>query len=33
MNGLLYEFFWREVSCKEQEMLLRVAVFDCIREE
>ncbi len=33
MDGLLHEFFWRKVSCKEQEMLLRVAVYDCIQEE
>ena len=33
MDGLLYEFFWRKVSCKEQEMLLRAAAFDCIRAE
>lgn len=32
MDGLLYEFFWRKVSCKEQEMLLRIAVFDCVQE-
>ena len=32
MDGLLHEFFWRKLSCKEQEMLLRIAVFDCIRE-
>lgn len=33
MDGLLHEFFWRKVSCREQEMLLRVAVYDCIQEE
>lgn len=33
MDGLLHEFFWRKVSCKEQEMLLRVAVYDCIQED
>ena len=32
MDGLLHEFFWRKLSDKEQEMLLRIAVFDCIRE-
>lgn len=32
IDGLLYEFFWRKVSCKEQEMLLRIAVFDCVQE-
>ena len=32
MDGLLHEFFWRKLSCREQEMLLRVAVFDCIQE-
>lgn len=33
MDGLLQEFFWRKMSCREQEMLLRVAVYDCIHEE
>ena len=33
MDGLLHEFFWRKVSCKGQEMLLRMAVYDCIRED
>lgn len=32
MDGLLHEFFWRKLSGMEQEMLLRIAVFDCIRE-
>lgn len=32
MDGLLQEFFWRKVSCKEQALLLRVAVYDCIQE-
>lgn len=29
MDGLLYEFFWRKVSGREQELLLRAAAFDC----
>ncbi len=33
VDGLLYEFFWRKISCEDQKMLLRVTVFDCIREE
>lgn len=33
MDGLLYEFFWRKVSGREQELLLRAAAFDCIRAE
>ena len=33
MDGLLHEFFWRKLSCNEQKMLLRVAVYDCIQEE
>lgn len=32
MDGLLHEFFWRKVSCREQALLLRVAVYDCIQE-
>lgn len=32
MDGLLHEFFWRKLSSREQELLLRVAVYDCIRE-
>lgn len=31
MDGLLHEFFWRKLSCREQELLLRVAVYDCIQ--
>lgn len=33
IDALLREFFWRQLSCKEQEMLLRVSVYDCIQEE
>lgn len=33
MDGLLHEFFWRKISCREQEMLLRAAVYDCIQED
>lgn len=32
MDGLLHEFFWRKLSRREQELLLRVSVYDCIRE-
>ena len=33
MNGLLHAFFWRKLSPEEQQLLLRTAVYDCIREE
>ncbi len=33
IDGLLQEFFWRKISREEQELILRVSVFDCIREE
>ncbi|WP_130869319.1 helix-turn-helix transcriptional regulator [Intestinimonas massiliensis (ex Afouda et al. 2020)] len=33
MDALLEEFFWRRLSPEERELLLRVAVFDCIRAE
>lgn len=33
MDALLHEFFWGKLSREEQDMLLRVAVFDYIREE
>lgn len=33
MDALLHEFFWRKLSVQEQELILRVAVFDCVREE
>lgn len=32
MDGLLHEFFWHKLSCREQDLLLRVAVYDCIQE-
>lgn len=32
MDALLQEFFWTKLTGEEQEMLLRVSVFDCIRE-
>lgn len=33
MDSLLLEFFWGKLSGGEQDLLLRVAVFDCIRQE
>lgn len=33
MDSLLQEFFWAKLSDEEQDLLMRVAVFDCIREE
>ena len=33
MDALLREFFWGKFSTEEQDLLLRVSVFDCIREE
>ena len=33
IDGLIHAFFWRKISREEQELLLCVAVFDCIREE
>lgn len=33
MDALLEEFFWRRLTGEERELLLRTAVFDCIRWE